>query len=173
MVEFVTVTVPVPLYSTVIRLIADYQGPAPPSSAVTPPSSPPAIAAAVVHVAGLPVASQEKRPRIRWSEADYADLKPHLNQFSRLVLDLCAKTPAKWVTYEDAVKESGFETASARSQLGGLTRKIDKRFPDHVDANGDTLWPFECDSTPDRQLRFRLREEAALNWKAVAEDEND
>jgi hypothetical protein len=168
--EFVMVTVPVPLYPTVIRLIADYQ--TIPSSPVTParPASP-----VVVHADEPPVASQEKRPRIRWSEADYADLKPHLNEFSRLVLDLCAKTPTKWVSYEDAVKESGFTSASARSQLGGLTRKVEKRFPDHVDAKDDALWPFEFDSTPDRQLRFRLSEDAALNWmKAVADDaEND
>jgi hypothetical protein len=74
------------------------------------------------------------------------------------------------VSYEDAVSASGVTTASARSQLGGLTKLIARRLPDHLNAEGDTDWPFECESTPDRQLRFRLSEDAASGWMKAESD---
>jgi hypothetical protein len=42
--------------------------------------------------------------------------------------------------------------------------------PDHLNAEGDTDWPFECESTPDRQLRFRLSEDAASGWMKAESD---
>lgn len=104
-----------------------------------------------------------------WAAADYAAIAPFLNTFSRAVLDLCSERAGQWVAYHDAVSVSGVASASARSQLGGLTKLVKRTFPEE----GERGWPFECEVTPgsDRQLRFRMSVEASLLWAEARQQE--
>lgn len=158
--EFVMVPIPVSLYPSVIRLIADFQATtthrvprlAPTSEAPTGGSAP------AVRQAGEGID--------KWSKSDFETLLAYVNPFSRAVLDLCSRAPDQWILYRDAVAKSGIKTASARSQLGGLTKLVNRLFPQD-DWRG---WPFEYDVEPgeERQLRLRLDKESARLWTEVS-----
>ncbi len=151
--ELVMVPVPVRLYPAVVRLIADHHA----ANGLT--VGPGSDASTRQDSANLAAADALGRPG--WSQADYAKIALYLNTFSRAVLDLCSRTPGAWVAYRDAVKAGGVSHFSARSQLGGLTRRVRLIL-------GREDWPFECEMGPgaDRQIRFRLSEAAAAAWKA-------
>lgn len=158
--DLVMVPVPVALYGAVLRFVAESlvsgerggrsetAGPA--------PDEPDQRGAAQARRGG-------------WAAADYAAIVPFLNTFSRAVLGLCSQRAGQWVAYHEAVSASGVASASARSQLGGLTKLVKRIFPEDVERG----WPFECEVTPgsDRQLRFRMSVEASRLWAESRQQE--
>ena len=158
--DLVMVPVPVALYGDVVRLVAESLGA---GARAVPPVAPRSGTDEPEPPAAPPVGQPG------WSAADYVAIAPFLNRFSRAVLDLCSARAGEWVTYHDAVAVSGVASASARSQLGGLTKLVKRSLP----AGSERGWPFEYDLTPgsDRQLRFRMSAEASRLWTAASQKE--
>ena len=145
--DLVMVPVPVPLYPAVVRLIAEHHAALGHSTALSDRA--PNMAA--------PTAPSGRVP---WSRDDYAQAGPYLNAFTRAILDLCSRMPGDWVGYRDAIAQAKISHFSARSQLGGLTRRLALVF------GGQKDWPFEYEVEPrDRQLRFRMDEASASAWR--------
>ena len=161
--EFVMVPVPVPLYASVIRMIADCQATAP--SFAPTAEAPPAV--------GLPLdADATATHPATWSKADFAKIAPYLNPFSRVLIDLCAQTPGRRVRYRDAVDAAtqlGIGRASARSSLAGLRQLVKRVFPSDFDER-DLPVKYEPAPGKDRQSQFYMDEEAARLWTEVSRE---